>query len=221
MSYKIGLVHATINAVVPINDAFRRYASDAKVLNFLDDGLIEEVNQQGKVTPKAFKRFMDLLVKAEESGVDGILASCTVFTPYVPQISNLFDIPILSVDYNMLSQAVEKGERIGLIATVETAGTTSETILSDIAKIRKKEIIVNKAVITEAFEALQRGDLKRHDELIHHKINELSDHCDVIVLAQLSMARAVNNGLPNHQRPILTSPETSVKSIIEKLSQER
>lgn len=40
MTTTIGLIHATINSVTPINNSFQEFAPDVNVLNFLDEGLI-------------------------------------------------------------------------------------------------------------------------------------------------------------------------------------
>ncbi|MEN1969574.1 aspartate/glutamate racemase family protein [Lentibacillus sp. N15] len=213
MVKKIGLIHATLNSVQPINEAFRKYAPYVDLLNFLDDGLIQEVNAQGEITPKTLRRFIGLVGRADDSAVDGILTVCSVFTPYVPGIAHLFQAPVLSADYSMLNEAVNTGKRIGLIATVATAGTTSEEIMLKIAEEKGKSIEVHTEVAPEAFQALQAGDTAKHDGIIHQKITDLSQKSDVIVLAQISMARATQN-MNNVSIPVLTSLEVSMKSII-------
>lgn len=77
--------------------------------------------------------------------------------------------------------------------------------------------MIHTEVITEAFSALQKGNAAQHDEIIQQKIAELSVENDVVVLAQFSMARALK-GLKEKSKPVLTSPEASVKSIMSLLS---
>lgn len=128
MKKRIGLIHATLNSVQPILEAFREHAPEATVLHFMDEALISELNEFGTVTPSMLRRLLHVVEKADESRVDGILLTCSSFTPYVPLIRNFFETPIQSADYSMLEQAVDSGERIAVIATVEKAGPTTEQL---------------------------------------------------------------------------------------------
>ncbi|WP_134704608.1 aspartate/glutamate racemase family protein [Ammoniphilus sp. YIM 78166] len=219
MKKRIGLIYATLNSVQPILDAFQEHAPEAVTLNFMDEELITDLNRLGKVTPRMLRRLIHLVEKAEESGVDGILLTCSCFTPYVPIVQKFFDTPIQSADYSMLELAVEKGNRIAVIATVEKAGPTTAQLIQEIADERKKEIEIQIEVMTEAFSALQNGYGEKHDEMIQQKIREVSTVNDVVVLAQFSMARALI-GLGENTKPVLTSPEVSVKSMMSRLSQQ-
>jgi Asp/Glu/hydantoin racemase len=73
-------------------------------------------------------------------------------------------------------------------------------------------------VNTEAFNALTEKDYDRHDILISEMVNKLinESEIDVVILAQLSMARAINR-LQNLEIPVLTSPEISSKAIMDKV----
>lgn len=213
MCIKIGLIHTTMNSMQPILEAFHEHAPAVKVLNFLDEGLIEDLNKHNTITHEMIRRLIGLLDAAEKSGVDGILLACSAFSPYVDDIKKLFAVPVLSADIAMLEQAVQMADRIGLIATVEAAGPITAQLLENIAIQQKKAIHVNTAVITEAFAALQSGNLARHNQLIQQKIVELASHCNVVVLAQMSMTRALKN-FSQPAIPVLTSPEISVKAML-------
>lgn len=213
---KIGLIHATLNAVQPMVDAFRRHEPSVTVLNFLDEGLLAAVNESGGVTPAILRRFVRLLSTAADSGVDGILLSCSVFSPSVPVISPLFAVPVVSVDAAMLETAVDMGRRIGVVATVGASGPTTAGQLAEIAGARKQQIHVEVMVSAEAFCRLQAGDANGHDELVRQKVAELSPRVDVVVLAQISMARAAKK-MQDIPVPVLTSPESSIKAIMSRL----
>lgn len=215
-NYKIGLVHATMNSVVPILEAFQQFAPDVKLLNFMDEGLIDELNNTGNVTDLMVEQLVSLMKRAEESGVDGILLTCSSFSPYVAGVANQFDIPVLSADIAMLEHAIEIGDKLGVIATVGAAGPTTTKLLYEIADEKNRTIKVDTHVITEAFTALQKGDQTTHNRLIREKISELSTQNDVILLAQMSMCRSlVEWEKPNI--PILTSPEISIRTILKKV----
>ncbi|MCI2256125.1 aspartate/glutamate racemase family protein [Domibacillus sp. PGB-M46] len=215
--YQIGLIHATMNSVQPILEAFREHAPDVTIVNFMDESLIFELNETNTVTKDMVRRLLNLAQKAVDYGVDGILLTCSSFTPAVAQISHLFEVPMLSADLSMLERAVEIGSRIGVIATVAAAGPTTTGLLEGIAAKHGKEVSIKTVIIPEAFEALQKRNQTKHDQLIHQKAEELALECDVILFAQFSMARALKT-LKAKPKPILTSPEISVKAIIDEVS---
>ncbi|MBF6634651.1 MAG: Asp/Glu/hydantoin racemase [Planococcus sp. (in: Bacteria)] len=217
---KVGLIHATMNSVQPILDAFHKHAPHVTLVNFMDESLIYDLNKIGSVTKEMRRRLLALAGKAESSGVDGILLTCSSFTPVVAEISHLFKVPLLSADMSMLEKAVEMGGRIGIIATVSAAGPTTATLLKGIAEERNKVIETETVIIPEAFDALQNGNRQLHDAFIHQKAEDLSVNCDVIVFAQFSMARAFET-LDVKTKPILTSPEISVKSIIAEIEKKK
>lgn len=215
MEKRIGLIHATLNALQPMLDAFQRYEPAATALNFLDEGLLGAVNEQGGVTPEIVRRFMRLIEKAEEAKVDGILLSCTVFSPHVPLLRQFFSIPIVTVDGAMLEQAVNMGGRIGVIATVAAAGPTTAKQIEEIARQRGKNVQVDVTVCTEAFSKLQIDPLV-HDQLIRKIALNVAAKADIIVLAQISMARAAVC-MEDVTVPVLTSPQSSIQAIMQQI----
>ncbi|QQK79333.1 Asp/Glu/hydantoin racemase [Salicibibacter cibi] len=209
---RIGLVHATMNSVSPILHAFSQLDEKADLVNFMDEGLIYELNETNTVTNRMIMRLSALAGKAVESHVDAILFTCSSFTPYVAKIAELMPVPVLSSDMSMLEKAVDHSSDITVIATVKAAGPTTERMLKDIAAERNKTVRIKIFVLPEAFQALQKGDVLAHDQIIQEKIHEHKDD-KTIVLAQYSMARAVESfDLPN----VLTGPHISAQSIIQK-----
>ena len=217
MSKRVGLVHATLNALQPMTEAFQQYAPTIQTLHFLDEGLIADLNAAGKVTRPLIRRLIRLVEKAEEAGVDGVLLSCSSFTPYTPLINQLFDFPIVSIDFAMLAEAVQIGTKIGVIATVVTAAPITKQILEEIAAEKKKPIEIYTETLTDAFAALQNGEEHRHNQIIYDKVEEMSRTCDVVVLAQISMVRAMEGYTPQ-SKPVLTSPESSIRSLLQQLA---
>lgn len=218
VSINIGIIHTTINSIEPINEAFHEHAPDVHVLNFLDEGLMDKINSNNTITREMIRQLLSLVDRAEKSGADGILLACSAFSPYVADIKKFFDVPVLSADISMLEHAVQLAEHIGVIATVNAAGPTTAALLKEIARERNKNIEVYTEVIPEAFKALKNGNTTKHDELIRHKIFELSAYCDAIVLAQMSMSRAIKD-FGQTPKPVLTSPEISVRSIMAQIEQ--
>lgn len=216
MSPRIGLVHATLAAIDPMVVAFREQAAHAKLLHFLDEGLLEAANAHG-LTDTVVAHFERLVDRAVDSGVDGILLTCSAFSPLAPGLRQRLAIPLVSADEAMLERAVQLGERVGVIATVEAAGPTTVKLLQRTAEAAGRTVAVKLAFAAGAFAALRSGDTSRHDQLIHEQIATLGHDCDVVMLAQISMARAAAT-FAGASRPILTSPTASIEALLARLT---
>jgi len=209
---RIGLIHATINSVRPILDAFSTIEDDFELVNFMDEGIIYELNETNTVTTRMVMRLSELAGKAVESQVDAIQFTCSTFTPYVPKIAELVPVPVLSSDISMLEKAVELSKNIFVIATVKAAGPTTKKVIQEIALKKGKDVTVQVRIIPQAFNALQNGNGKLHDQLIRDAIKE-NENKGMTVLAQYSMARAVKSDNETFHN-VLTGPQVSAEAII-------
>jgi aspartate/glutamate racemase len=206
-----------MNAVQPLVETFKVLEPEVELIHLLDEGLLLAVNEQGGVTPQILDSFGDLLQRAMTSNVQGILLSCSAFSPYVPTLASKLPVPLLSVDREMLEQAVRTGERIGVVATVSAAGPTTAKQLEELATAHGVEVSVAVEIVTEAFDELKKGRGHRHDALIRERAEKLASKPDVIILAQISMARALKQ-VSHLSVPVLASPEISVKAMLKLLT---
>lgn len=217
MKARIGLVHATLAAVQPMVAAFQRHAPEAELMHFLDEGLLPQVNREG-LAAGATAELERLVARAVTTGAEGVLLTCSAYSPVAPLMQARFPVPVVGVDEAMLRAALEHGARIGVVATVAAAGPTTEALLCEYAAQGGRSIDVRVRVVTEAFAALQADEWERHDALVREQIEALLPQCDVVVLAQISMARAIA-GAPGFAKPVLTSPEAAIRAILSRLSQ--
>src|SRR5579883_2916562 len=119
----------------------------------------------------------------------------------------------------MLKQAIDLSSHIGVVATVAAAGPTTRDELKRRTEMLGKEVEVHVEVVTEAMDALKKGNPLRHDTLIRQRAEQLvAKGAEVIVLAQISMARAAS-ALENVDVPILTSPQSSAQAIMQALAE--
>lgn len=216
MGIKVGAVHATINSVQPLQHAFRQLEPAAELFHFVNDHLLFKVKQKGKVEQEDIVDFTRLIFHAVDAKVDGIIVVGTVFCPHVPLFANLVQVPIIAINQPMIKKAVTIGERIGVVATTAPTGPATEKQLQDYAQKINKKIEIEVAIVTEALDELNRGNGKRHDEIIQKAASDLQEKgCDPIILAQISMARAANS--LNIDATVLTSPEEGVREIMRQI----
>ncbi len=210
---KVGMISVTLNAANPMTEAILHSGQDISLVNYIDTGLMDLVNQEGKIADKSISRLLSLIEKAVNACADAVLLTCTVFSPYVDHLNSLFSLPIVSADGAMIEEAVRMGERIVIICTFPATKESSSTLFhAKEAKLGIKRMM-DIILLEEAFRALQRGDRDAHDRLILDNINKLASSYDVIVLAQMSMAHVADLA-KDCTTPILTSPKSAIDALL-------
>jgi Asp/Glu/hydantoin racemase len=212
----IALVHATLAPAEPMVTAFRARAPDVGLMHFMDEGLLPLAEREG-LTPRAIEAIGHLVARAEASGADGVLLTCSAYSPAVAELQKRVRVPVLSADEAMLRVAAEHGPRIGIVVTVAAAGPTTERLLHETARALGREIAPEVAVVPEAFAALKNGDGAKHDALVRAQVERLLPRVDAVVLAQISMARAASG--VSWAKPVLTSPEAAIDAILARLKE--
>lgn len=215
---KVGIIHATINAVPPLNAAFKEVAPDVIVLNFVNEHLQYYANQIKGIDDKVHRDFVHMAITAEEAEVDAIIVACTVLTPIVDVVKPFIKIPIIAVDSPMLYKAVADYKSIGVVATNAPSAPATKAQLEKIAKDLGKEVNIYTEINTEAMTALKAGNTEEHNRLNALAAEELKKRgCDVIVLAQITQSSAEEE-VSKLDLPVLTSPKESVNAVIQLLA---
>jgi aspartate/glutamate racemase len=195
--------------------AVRAFAADwpeARISNLLDDGLFAWVREAGGVVPEMHDVFRTLTRYIVSRRADGILFTCSAFREVIDACIAEFRLPILKPNDAMIEQALAAGSRIAVMATV---GPTIPSISAEIlgmAAARGKKVELVPYVVDHAFDALAGGDAAKHDALVAAKAKEIRD-CDVIVLAQFTLSRAVPAVAAVSSIPIFNSPGAAVAKL--------
>lgn len=207
---RITLIHAVTVAIQPVLDAFAEDWPGQELSNLLDDGLTGALAREGGLTPRIIQRICDLATFAARNGADGILFTCSAFTPAMDLARQLVSIPLLKPDEAMIIAALDTGPRVGVVATMPAM---TESQLRAAAAARGMTIAVTPSLADGAFRAIQAGDAATHDRLGVDAALRIAPAVDVICLAQFSMARARAAVQAKIGVPVLTSPAAAVAKL--------
>ena len=200
---RIALIHALKHSIVPIETAFARLWPDARLMNLLDDSLSADVARDGGITEAMTERFLKLGRYAKGAGADAILFTCSAFGACIEAVAReQAPMPVLKPNEAMIEQAIGKGRRIGLLSTF------APTLVSMPPEFPGSVEIVPK-LAEGALAALDRGDRAEHDRLVAEAAKDLRD-CDLIALAQYSMAPAAALVAEASGRAVVTTPDSAV-----------
>jgi len=212
VKHRIVLVHAVRVAMQPIEDAFRADWPDAERVNLLDDSLSVDRAAAGELQPSMFDRFRALTDYAEAIGAAGVLFTCSAFGPAIEAARAGRGYPVLKPNEAMFTDALARGERIGMLATFAPSIAPMEEEFHAMARAARQGATLRSVFVPDAMDALDAGDGARHDRLITARAPELAD-CDVVMLAQFSTARAAPAVSAALRLPVLTSPTSAVQRL--------
>ncbi|KJS69049.1 MAG: arylsulfatase [Comamonadaceae bacterium BICA1-1] len=214
MAPRIALIHALALSVEPINAEFERAWPEALRMNLLDDSLSADLHASaGGLDGPMQQRFEMLADYAVFSGAQAILFTCSAFGPCIEAVAARHPaLPVLKPNQAMIEEALRMGGRVGLIATFAPTLASMPTEFGP-------SVQVLSACVPAALHALQHGDPSTHDALVTEAALHLqAQGCDVIALAQFSMARAAPWVAQQVRVPVLTTPGSAVRALRQRLA---
>ena len=215
---KIAVLHATANAVRPLEDALRAVEPTVQIVNFVQEELLRRANEVGGVDPKGLRSFLRMAASAADAQPDGVIIACSLYCPYADWVRQISDSPVIDVDQPMIDRALAQGGKIGVLATTAASAPSAVKKLEKAANGKSFE--VETAVSTEAMTALKQGDEARHNALLLDAAKELVDRgCQVLLLSQITMACAADT-LKALPALVLSSPQTGAEEIIRLIREE-
>lgn len=217
---RIGLIHALMHSVAPINEALARQWPEAQRMNLIDDSLSHDVAGTG-LDARMHERFEQLAAYALDAGCAGLLFTCSAFGPCIEAVARRHaGVPVLKPNEAMIADAetphhaggpgLPGRARIGLVATF---APTLQAMPPEFATPPAL------ALAEGAMAALDAGRAEEHDDLVARAAQKLvAQGCGVIALAQFSMARAAPLVRSRVAVPVLTTVDSAVAALQRRLA---
>ena len=218
---RIGLVHALHASIAPIEAAFSTLWPEAETVSLYDQSLYTDFNKAGGLTPEVSRRIESLLRFSAESGAQAILFTGSLFGDPVEAARERLDVPVLTAYEAMIEEAFRAPPqpRLGLLATAAGTADMMSADIAEYAAAHGLEYELDARTIAGAIDALLWGDREEHDELVLAAAAELGS-CDVLMLAQFSMAPVASRVPELPGRRVLTSPGSAVAKLKRLLGEE-
>ena len=215
---RVALLHTASLLVPRFESLLAASIPGVEVTHVVDPGLLRTAVEQG-VTDDLSARVADQLAHLEAGGAEAILVTCSSIGEAVEAAASSARVPILRVDAPMAARAVDiaaragaaeaRPGRIAVLATLSaTLGPTGRLIA---AMAAGTEVETSASVVAGAIEAREAGDRDRHDALIREAATDAAESADVVVLAQASMAGALDDATLGV--PVLSSPSGGVEAL--------
>ncbi len=218
---RVACIHTVYSVISDFTDQLRAaLEEDVKIHTLYDDFLATDPADTGRFSAVNHER-LRLDMKAQAlTGADMIVVSCSTLSPSVRLLRPEFNVPVVAIDDAMVREAVQKGGRIGLLATANSTVKPSHSALLAAAKAVGRDVDIEIICDEDAIRALKSGDKAKHDRMVLDMARQFEGR-DVIVLAQASIAhmeRAVEEatGIPTLSSPSRCVAE--IKGILEAMA---
>jgi Asp/Glu/hydantoin racemase len=205
----LALLHTSPSLTPLFTSLCRKHLPQTEIFHMVDESLIQQTIAAGKLQKVTVRRLIGMVESAAAIGVDGVLVTCSSIGPATSMAARLFPFPVIRVDDAMAEKAVSQGRRIGVLATLRTTLEPTTALLREKSAAAGTPTQIQESLCEGAFEAVLAGDTETHDRMVTKALSELAAKVDLIVLAQASMARVLEQ-MPDPGVPVLSSPELAL-----------
>ncbi|MEV6750248.1 aspartate/glutamate racemase family protein [Streptomyces sp. NPDC051080] len=194
----LALLH-TSPVHIPVFDALRDAGHPGLALRHLvHEDLLVRARESGPEAVAGDVRA--LLAGAVADGARAVLCTCSTIGAVAEAESVTLGVPVLRVDRPMAAAAAAR-DRVVVLASI--TGTLAPTLALLAEEAGDRAVDVRTVVVDGAWERFEAGDRDGYLDLVAAAADAVTD-CDVIVLAQASMADAVTRTVT--RIPVLSSP---------------
>lgn len=205
---RIAVIHALKHSIAPSEAAFAELWPEARIANLLDDSLSADLARESCLTAEMTERFLTLARYARRAGADGILFTCSAFGPCIEACAaDLAPMPVLKPNEAMIEEAVRLAGPNGRIGLIATFAPTLRTMPAEFPAGTD----VTPLLAEGALAALDGGDIAGHDRAAAQAAT--AHPCDLIALAQFSLARAAPVVASATGLPCVTTPHSAVRKL--------
>lgn len=204
MRKKLTILHTTLATTTTIPAMIRElYPDEFDIVTVLDDSLLNDIKCSGRMSASVIERFIQYACIAKNNGSDALLLACSSLGKAADIARELLDIPLYKIDEPMADQAVNSGNNILVLGTVKSTLEPTSDLIRSKRKSQKQSITC--ILIPDVFE-LYEIDREQHDQRIAEVIQEHLNTYDVIVLAQASMANAIQYITQGREKIVTSLP---------------
>ncbi|HJC92200.1 MAG TPA: aspartate/glutamate racemase family protein [Candidatus Mediterraneibacter excrementigallinarum] len=216
---KIGLVYTstTPELIELVNKEVRKQLGDeAELLHYEDPSILSEIREHGYVTTAPAARLISMFMQAAQDGADAILNICSSVgevADCIQDAARYIGVPIVRIDEEMCRDAVRRGTRIGVMATLPTTLEPTKNTVKRVAREMNREITLVDSLVDGAFGL----DQDQFRTLLLNNAEQIKDKIDILLLCQGSMAYCEEYLEEKIGVPVVSSPKYGAAALKEAL----
>ena len=212
---KIGIIHTTSATIASLNALAREIIGEVEIINILDDSILKDM-REGHEVEFVRERWIEYAKTLQRLGVDAVLSACSTVGGFAEEANEILSVPVYRIDEAMCERAVETGSRISVFATLQSTLDPTVDLVRRKADAAGRGVNISVNLVEGAYAFLMEGNKEEHDKRIRDAVMDVLDETDVVLLAQASMASALE-GDAEMSSKILTSPKLGIERLKENL----
>jgi Asp/Glu/hydantoin racemase len=186
--FRIGAVHALMNAIPTTQTAFDRGWSAADVAHLLDGSLYLDRSLGTADEAELASRIDRLIRYSASTGAEAIIVTGSFFGEAAKQARESVSIPVATSFDGIVERALALDRPLHVLATAPDSVTLLSEELEREAARRSLRLSLSGHAVAGAMDALIGGEVDRHDDLVLEAVRGV-DADAVILFAQFSMER--------------------------------
>ena len=202
--FRIGAVHALMNAIPTTQTAFDRLWSAADVAHLLDGSLYLD-RSQGTADDAELASRIDRLIKYSAStGAEGIIVTGSFFGDFAKQARDGVSVPVATSFDGIVERALALDQPLHVLATAPDSATLLTAELEREATARSLSLSLFRGAVAGAMDALIGGDV---------------DAGTAVLFAQFSMERILPGSAAVRTAPVIGPASEGVARLRDLISQ--
>lgn len=210
----IAFLHTSPIHVDTFAGLMQAHAPDCRVEHLVDESLLRDAQTLGVEHAGIVSRVTQRMKEASESGARVVVCTCSTIGGIAEKVDGHGRFVSMRIDRAMADEAVEKGERILIVAALASTIEPTRRLVEDSAAIRARQVNIRTMVVQSAWPFFLSGDLCAYYTTLEEAIRGQILNADVVVLAQASMA-GVAKALAGVDVAVLSSPDLGVRKAID------
>lgn len=209
---RLVFLHTAGVHVQTFDELLREINPGQRARHVVREDLLALARAHGAGSAKVCQAMQDTVAEIGAGAV--VLCTCSTVGGVAESAGAAAGVPVQRVDRAMAERAVRTGSEIVVAAALESTLAPTESLLIECAGRIGRDCRLTRLVVDDAWPLFEQGDFDGYLDCIASSLRK-TPPCDVIVLAQASMAGAVERcrGL---EVPVLSSPRLGLEAALEK-----
>ncbi len=200
--YRVGAVHALLNAIPTTQAAFELRWPDADVAHLLDGSLYLDRNSGAADDVEIASRIERLVVHSAATGAEGIIVTGSFFGDAARKARDSVTVPVSTSFDGIIERALALGRPLHVLSTAPDSATLLSEELERAARRRSQPLSLSNHPVAGAMDALLGGNGEQHDRLVLEAVNAV-DPDTAILFAQFSMERILPRSAEAHAAEVI------------------
>ena len=181
------------------------------------ESLLTDAQRVGADDAALVERVQRAMVDAAANGASIVVCTCSTVGGAAERTPTGGRFAAMRIDRAMADAAVQRGPRVCLVAALDSTLAPTARLVEESAVAMHAPVDIQTLLVPSAWSHFLAGDGSAYIDAIVACVRAAPPAADVIVLAQASMAPAAAR-LQDLGIVVLSSPQTGVQRIIERLS---